>query len=485
MEKQLFFLLFVIAFSGIFSQNDEDVLRYTRPLLNGTGRFTAMGGAMGAMGADLSALNNNPAGLGVYIKSDVAVTAGFRFSNVNSSYNDSTQKDFRSGFVMPNIGICGAGVNRELEEDHFIRSNFAISLNRLANFKNNIQIAGNSRGSSMGLAFSAAAQGKNPGDLDMFYESGPFYYDLIDTVNGDPTLYESAIPAGADNTQQFEAVETGGISELSIGGGYSYDDRFYAGWGIGVLFLNYTRSSLFTETCNDLYKTPNLNTYINSFFFEDNVSTTGKGINLKLGGIYRVSESFRVGLAYHTGSIYAMKDTYKSRFGITYSGLGSFEDSTYTGNFRYTMITPEKLQASIAILLEKAVAINVDVEFMNYGRMRLKSKPDYFASVNKFIRQEYVNTTNIKIGFERNVKPVIIRGGYALYGSPNGSMMGKGARHTMSLGSGFRWSNKFVDVSFSLSLNKSDYYLYNPLYVNPATQRFAQSFLLLTYGAKI
>lgn len=481
------YLLLLFPFFCL-SQTAEDALRYSRPELNGSVRFRSMGGAMGAMGADISALNNNPAGLGVYSKSDVTGTLGLLFSGVKSDYNDSIVKDRRNSFAFPNLGISGAGVNKKLDGDHFLRSNFAISLNRIANFKNNILIAGNSRGSTMGLAFSAAAQGKIPEKLDQFYEYPAYYYDLIDTVNGSSTLYASAIPKGANNRQEYESLESGGISELAFGGGYSYDDRFYAGWSVGVLFLNYDRNSLFTETCvEQKYETPNApGVYISSFFQEEGLSTTGKGINLKLGMIYRFNEMLRAGFAYHTGSIYSMKDNYKSRFGISYEGLGEYSDSLKNGVFRYTLTTPQRFQTSLSILLEKAAAINLEVELLNYANMKLKSNPDYFSTVNKYMRQTYKNAVNVKVGFERNIKPVILRGGYAMFGNEYGNLFsGKGVRHAFSLGGGLRWSNKYLDIGYSLSLKNENYYLYNPLYVQPAGQLYSQSFFLITYGVKI
>ncbi|UWX55711.1 UPF0164 family protein [Maribacter litopenaei] len=48
------------------SQNINDVLRYGQEDLLGTARFQAMGGAFGALGGDMSALNINPAGSAVF-----------------------------------------------------------------------------------------------------------------------------------------------------------------------------------------------------------------------------------------------------------------------------------------------------------------------------------------------------------------------------------------------------------------------------------
>ena len=45
--------------------------------LNGTARFVGMGGAMGALGGDISTMGTNPAGIGIYRSNDVMVSFGF------------------------------------------------------------------------------------------------------------------------------------------------------------------------------------------------------------------------------------------------------------------------------------------------------------------------------------------------------------------------------------------------------------------------
>jgi hypothetical protein len=48
------------------AQEPDDALRYAWTQPNGTARQQAIGGAMGSLGGDLSALFVNPAGLGFY-----------------------------------------------------------------------------------------------------------------------------------------------------------------------------------------------------------------------------------------------------------------------------------------------------------------------------------------------------------------------------------------------------------------------------------
>ena len=73
----------IIAFSCIFAfayaeaQNEIQALRYSQYTLFGTARYQGMGGAMDALGGDFSAASVNPAGLGIYRKSEASFTPSF------------------------------------------------------------------------------------------------------------------------------------------------------------------------------------------------------------------------------------------------------------------------------------------------------------------------------------------------------------------------------------------------------------------------
>ncbi len=60
--------------SGLLAQTAEDALRFSTMSSTGTSRFMSLSGAMGAVGGDLTAMNYNPAGLGIYKSSDFSFT---------------------------------------------------------------------------------------------------------------------------------------------------------------------------------------------------------------------------------------------------------------------------------------------------------------------------------------------------------------------------------------------------------------------------
>ena len=61
------------------AQSAVDLYNMNRPDLRGTARFMSMGGAFTALGGDLSSLNQNPAGIGIYRSSELGLTLNLDF----------------------------------------------------------------------------------------------------------------------------------------------------------------------------------------------------------------------------------------------------------------------------------------------------------------------------------------------------------------------------------------------------------------------
>ena len=61
-------LLFAAAITALTASAQETYLDGTllKPQLSGTARYVGMGGAMEALGADISTIGTNPAGIGLF-----------------------------------------------------------------------------------------------------------------------------------------------------------------------------------------------------------------------------------------------------------------------------------------------------------------------------------------------------------------------------------------------------------------------------------
>ena len=81
--------LALIMVASASAQTIYDGAKFTQKDLNGTARFVGMGGAMGALGGDISTMGTNPAGIGIYRSNDIMGTFGF--SSFGSEVNMKDQ----------------------------------------------------------------------------------------------------------------------------------------------------------------------------------------------------------------------------------------------------------------------------------------------------------------------------------------------------------------------------------------------------------
>ena len=107
--KRIIFVLFCLALViGAKAQNEVDALRYAFMNPIGTARYSALGGAMGALGGDLTTMAFNPAGIGVYRSSSMAFTPAWTNSKVNSSYSGQSNSASRNNMHLGNIGFVSS-----------------------------------------------------------------------------------------------------------------------------------------------------------------------------------------------------------------------------------------------------------------------------------------------------------------------------------------------------------------------------------------
>ena len=76
----------MITAAPIVAQTVYDAAKITNKDLNGTARFVGMGGAMGALGGDISTIGTNPAGIGIYRSNDAMVSFGLSAYGTESNY---------------------------------------------------------------------------------------------------------------------------------------------------------------------------------------------------------------------------------------------------------------------------------------------------------------------------------------------------------------------------------------------------------------
>ena len=104
MNKRVFSAIAALLPMAMMAQTAVDAYQMSRYDLRGTARFMSMGGAFGALGGDLSTLNQNPGGLGVYRKSDVGITLDI---DIQKSTSNTPLMSYSQNQTKANVNNVG------------------------------------------------------------------------------------------------------------------------------------------------------------------------------------------------------------------------------------------------------------------------------------------------------------------------------------------------------------------------------------------
>ena len=74
--KHILFASALVASMSAAAQETYQDTKLAASQLTGTARYVGMGGAMEALGADISTISTNPAGVGLFRKNQISLTAG-------------------------------------------------------------------------------------------------------------------------------------------------------------------------------------------------------------------------------------------------------------------------------------------------------------------------------------------------------------------------------------------------------------------------
>jgi hypothetical protein len=492
------------------AQEPSDALRYSWLTMSGTARNQAIGGANTALGGDLSSLFYNPAGIGLYRTGELVISPGFGFGNQQAAYLGSNATQNASNFRFGSTGVIlpmnsGGGRTKNVT--------FGIGVNRVADFNNTVYYRGRNNQSSYSEKYLEELINNNVRDPNVAASDYPygaslaFNTYLVDTVMGPGgTLagYRSlATPLTGVNQEQ--TVQTsGGITEFSLGLSGNMGDKLYFGGSVNWNTLNYTRNSVYREADATTNRTNNFN----YFEVEDYLSTTGMGVNLKLGLIYRPVQSLRLGLALHTPTLFNLKDSYATT--VTTDLEGYFGTGTKTqssrdfnngldGEFTYNLSNPLRVMGGLAYIFaedadvaQQRGFISADIEYLNYAGANFSSADPangsaaYLNDLNQAVDGSFGSAINARVGGELKFETLMVRAGFAYFGNPYTGAEIKGSRMNLSGGFGYRDKGRFIDITYVHQLGRDGFYPYrlDNGFFAPVDLRSGIGTLLLTFGFK-
>src|SRR5215211_1129809 len=138
--KTIFWLLSTVFFTTeLLAQEPADALLFSWTVPGGTARQQAVGGAMGALGGDMTSAFTNPAGLANYRTGDFILSPVLQLGKTKSTYLNRTETANKHNFSWGTTGFIIGSAN---QQDKVKNLAFGIAFNRSADFNSNILYRG-------------------------------------------------------------------------------------------------------------------------------------------------------------------------------------------------------------------------------------------------------------------------------------------------------------------------------------------------------
>lgn len=481
----------VLAFSLVSAvsangQNEIDALRYGSVSGAATARALSLGGAGGSLGGDFSSLSINPAGLGIYRSSEIMLTPTLLFNGMKGTYLGQSSTEDMSKVGLNNFGIVfnNAASGKSYESSDWKSFSLGIGYNRIANFNDKGYYQGKNSESSITEIFSADALYNGVEDnmippFGFFGYQGFLLYDDLGSI-----AYDRIISQGGSVLQSKSWKTDGGINEWSLSIGGNYKEKLMLGAGLSLTSYSYERKTNYLEED----ATGNTNNDFDFLSMNEKLKTTGLGFNFKIGAIYVVNNSFRLGASIHSPTWSGFTDNadydittnterLKAETGQSDPNPITYVQPRYPYAFDYSLRTPWKGVLSATAFMGRHGFITADYEYTDYGSMRYTFRDydggNYSAwerSVNQAIKDTYKAGHTLKIGVEGKADNFMGRLGFAYHSSPfKKSDLFGGDRMDFSVGVGGRFGNFFVDLAYvRIVQNFSEYYYPMLVQENPA-----------------
>lgn len=469
----------------VTAQNEVEAIRYSVNDLPATGRSLGMGGAFGAIGADLSNFFSNPAGIGAYKRRDIGISFALHDVNSKSSYMQVQQDNARTRFNMNTIGIVG---HKDIENSEWKSVNWGFAHGKTNNFYQNISIKGKSNGTSLMDQFAGQAEGIDP---DQLLDAIPFTSGLayqvyaIDPGDSLGSYYQTNSYTG-DILQNKSINRTGVQSESAFGIGGNYKDVLLVGMTLNFQSVRFKDISSFSEEFEN-----NSDNFLSRYSYNETLYSDGTGVGVKLGAIVMPTPWVRVGLAYHSPTRISFTESYTADMNSKERvGGGQWTQTSPTLVTEYLVRTPSKLMANLALVIGKTGVFSVDYEYANYDRIRMsgtRTNSYGYSDENDAISELYHGTHKVKAGVElRALEAWYVRAGAVYQQSPfiNGVGAITTPRMSYTGGIGYRSDYFFVDVAGAFTTGKEYYYMYSPSLVEPATIQTNRFMGVVSFGMR-
>ncbi|MDR0765394.1 MAG: outer membrane protein transport protein [Odoribacteraceae bacterium] len=460
MNKRAILLVACLTGSLVAAAQDPvSILQFSRLYPRGTARSAAMSGAFGALGGDLSAVHVNPAGVGVFRKSEFNFTPFLDFDRATSvdKANKTTLLLGNAGYVINFFAPRGP-----------VRSvNIAFNYTNMNNFNRDIlQYGGVNTTSSLIDVWYEQANGHERNELDAMGDPSLAYDVALINLKANSTNEYYRQLSDGDNVEQERAItERGYQGEYAIATGINLNDKLYIGSTLGTQIIRYRYRGEYREKIDS--PTSPLDDFSRVGIFE----TNGSGVNFKVGVIYRPTPEHRVGIAIHTPTYYTLsaynESALHSSFHVPPLAEGTWTrfDSSTSSEYNYELSTPWRFIASIAAVQNKNLIVSLDYEYVDYPSSDLTDTyRGEYDWIRDFFRLNTRAASNLRVGIEYRANSLLsLRAGYAYNGSPyaKDDWNARARLNAFSAGLGFNLGSFYSDIAYTYKTATDTDYFYN------------------------
>ena len=441
--------------------------------LNGTARYVGMGGAMEALGADISTMSTNPAGVGL-----------FRKSKVDGSLSVTSQEKYKSfgNADKTALSFDQLGIVYSMKQWNGSYLNFGFNYRKSRNFNQLLGAASALNGASQNkLTYLKLSKGVVESTSDLNYTQ-------VDDLYAGHLLYNEAdksyyyYPA---DRYIFDSGDKGYIGEYDFNVSGNLGNRWYLGLTVGIHDVHYNGYSEYAEHLEENAEG------IDNMALIDSRKITGTGFDVKLGAIFRpIEESpFRIGAYIHTPTFY---DLTSSNYTVLTDGKDAFNSSE---SLSFRVNTPWKFGLSLGHTVDNVLALGATYEYADYGSMDSREKDGYYydnlygdsyetsssdKSMNRHTERTLKGVHTLKVGGEVKVAPhFAVRAGYnylsGMYdmndGYKDGTIYSQGsfyasqtaytnwkATNRLTCGVGYSFNNFNIDFAYQYSTTKGEFH---------------------------
>ncbi|WP_455587489.1 OmpP1/FadL family transporter [Bacteroides sp.] len=484
--KNIIITAVLAAFAlGVNAQSVYDAAKLTDKDLNGTARFVGMGGAMGALGGDISTIGTNPAGIGIYRSNDIMTSFSFSAYGMESKYDGNKFNNDKTHWAYDNIGVVFSSKIGNRTPLRYV--NFGFNYKKTKSLFNNMSMAGMMGGfeghylsQTNFMAKQAYLDNVDLGARDVFNNPNAGWLAALGW-NGrlmnqkDNGVYEPIVSNYVNS--KYLSRERGGVNQYDFNVAFNVNDRVYLGVTLGAYDVDYNKYSEYDEDYGSG----------SGYLLKSWNQISGSGIDVKLGAIVRPFESspFRIGVAVHTPTFYNLTYTTSARIESdvfldndphvtpidvdTYDEVGDMKSE-------FRLRTPWKYNFSLGYTVGSSLALGAEYEYQDYSTMKFNYPEGYamdYETHEAGLCLKGVHT--FRVGAEYKVIPQFaFRLGYnyissafkenAIKAIPDNSIMtdtgfsNPKSRSNYTLGIGYRGDLFYADLAYQFSAYKEDFY---------------------------